>query len=310
LVVCADPELLSWCVSVTIRTVLGDISPGELGVCDAHDHLFLRSPMLPGQQLDSIDAAAADLRSFARFGGKAVAQWTPFGMGRNATGLVQLSQATGVHIIAATGLHQAHHYEPAVLARIEDQLANLFINELTRDGTVRAGMIKVAGGFHELDAHARRVIAAAASAHWATNAPIAVHLEGGTAGPDVLELLCGELDVPPDRVILGHLNRSPDMGIHRYLASSGAFLAFDGPSRANHATDWLLFDSLTALAEAGHVEQVLLGGDTTTAAARGAPGMAFLLRGLRPRIEREFGPDAVTRIFIDNPARAFATEWP
>jgi predicted metal-dependent phosphotriesterase family hydrolase len=23
-----------------VRTVLGDIAPGDLGVCDAHDHLF------------------------------------------------------------------------------------------------------------------------------------------------------------------------------------------------------------------------------------------------------------------------------
>ncbi|MET0233154.1 MAG: phosphotriesterase [Kibdelosporangium sp.] len=297
-------------MSATIRTVLGDIPPRELGICDAHDHLFLRSPTLPGQQLDSIESAAADLRAFAQYGGGAVAQWTPFGLGRNASGLVRLSQATGVHIIAATGLHQAHHYDPVVLDRIMDQLANLFINELTRDGIVRAGMIKVAGGFHDLDAHARRVLTAAASAHWATNAPIAVHLEAGTAGPEVLDLLCGELDVPPDRVILGHLNRLPDLSLHRELARSGAFLAFDGPSRANHTTDSRLFECLTALAEAGHVEQLLLGADTTTAAARGAPGMAFLLRVLQPRVEREFGPDAVARIFIDNPARAFATDWP
>ena len=35
-----------------IRTVLGDIEPAELGVCDAHDHLFFASAILPGQELD------------------------------------------------------------------------------------------------------------------------------------------------------------------------------------------------------------------------------------------------------------------
>ena len=34
-----------------VRTVLGDLDPAGLGVCDAHDHLFLRSPQLPGQEL-------------------------------------------------------------------------------------------------------------------------------------------------------------------------------------------------------------------------------------------------------------------
>jgi 5-phospho-D-xylono-1,4-lactonase len=153
-------------------------------------------------------------------------------------------------------------------------------------------------------------MAAAAQAHHAPGAPVAVHHELGTAALDVVELLCGELGVPPVRVILGHLNRSPDLYVHRQLAESGAFLAFDGPSRANHATDWRLFDALAALSEAGHADQLLVGGDTTTAAARastgGGPGIPYLLRRLRPRLEHELGDDVTTKIFVHNPARAFA----
>jgi predicted metal-dependent phosphotriesterase family hydrolase len=48
-----------------IRTVLGDVSAAELGVCDAHDHLFFRSAQLAGQELDDVDAAVAELRAFA-----------------------------------------------------------------------------------------------------------------------------------------------------------------------------------------------------------------------------------------------------
>ena len=154
---------------------------------------------------------------------------------------------------------------------------------------------------------------AAAEAHHATGAPIAVHLELGTAALDVLDLLCGELGVPPAHVILGHLNRSPDQRMHRDVAKAGAFIAFDGPSRANHATDWRLLDSIVALAEAGHADQLLLGADTTTARARAAtgegPGMPFLLNGLRPRIERELGDALATKILVENPARAFAVDW-
>ena len=65
-----------------IRTVLGDVSAAELGVCDAHDHLFFRSAQLAGQELDDADAAAAELRAFATLGGQAVVQWTSFGRGR------------------------------------------------------------------------------------------------------------------------------------------------------------------------------------------------------------------------------------
>ncbi|MHB9849250.1 phosphotriesterase family protein [Streptomyces krungchingensis] len=299
----------------TVRTVLGDVRPEDLGVCDAHDHLFFASPQLPGQELNDASAARAELAAFRDTGGAAVVQWTPYGLGRRAADLPLLARDTGVHVVAATGLHQAVHYRPELLAELRGRLAEVFVAELSSGiGTsgVRAGLIKVAGGFHALDAHARWTMGAAAEAHHATGAPIAVHLELGTGALDVLDLLCGELEVPPDRVVLGHLNRSPDVVVQREAAGSGAFLAFDGPSRTHHATDWAMPDALRALAEAGFGHRLLLGGDTTTAAARsvdGGPGMPYLLRRVRPRLELAVGKDLVDRILTENPARAFATAW-
>ncbi|MGW1838276.1 phosphotriesterase family protein [Streptomyces sp. NPDC002067] len=302
--------------AAAVRTVLGDITPEALGVCDAHDHLFLRSPQLPGQELSDPEAAAAELAAFRAAGGTAVVQWTPYGMGRGAAGLPRLARESGVHIVAATGLHQAVHYAPELPARASTDLAGLFVAELTEgigDTGVRAGMIKVAGGFHGLDAHARRTMTAAAEAQHATGAVIGVHLEAGTAAEDVIELLCGERNVPPGRVILGHLNRSPDPGTLRRAAETGAFLAFDGPSRAHHATDWRLPGALRELADAGYGAQLLLGGDTTTAGARsvnGGPGMPHLLRRQRPWLAEVLGAELVTRMLTVNAARAFAAVWP
>ncbi|MFH8486866.1 phosphotriesterase [Streptomyces longisporoflavus] len=299
-----------------MRTVLGDAEPSELGICDAHDHLFLSSPQLAGQELDSVKSAARELAAFRTAGGESLIQWTPHGMGRGVGYLAELSRASGVRIVAATGLHQAVHYTPELLDRLRTGgLAELFVRELAEgiaDTGVRAGLIKVAGGFHGLDAHARWTMRAAAEAHHATGAPIAVHLELGTGALDVLDLLCGELDVPPDRLILGHLNRSPDLTIHHQVAEAGAYLAFDGPSRAHHATDWRMPEAVRSLAEAGFAGQLLLGGDTTTSGARavnGGPGLPYLLRGLRPRLELAVGKDVVERMFTENPGRAFAVEW-
>ncbi|WP_329549239.1 phosphotriesterase [Streptomyces sp. NBC_01356] len=298
-----------------VRTVLGDTLPEDLGVCDAHDHLFLRSPLLAGQELDDTSAARAELTAFREAGGGTVAQWTPYGMGRRAADLPLLSRDTGIHVIAATGLHQAAHYAPELLTELRGRLAEVFVSELTTGigaSGVRAGLIKVAGGFHALDAHARRTMAAAAEAHHATGAPIGVHLELGTGALDVLDLLCGELGVPPHRVILGHLNRSPDFVTQRQAAESGAYLAFDGPSRANHATDWRMPDAVHALADAGHGDRLLLGGDTTTAAAcsaNGGPGMPYLLRRVRPRLELALGDGLVEQMLSANPGRAFAVDW-
>ncbi|MGW1895444.1 phosphotriesterase family protein [Streptomyces sp. NPDC002004] len=301
----------------TVRTVQGDVPPEALGPWDAHDHLFLSSPQLPGQELDDPVAAEAELRAFRAAGGATVAQWTPHGMGRHAGELPRLAQATGVRLVAATGLHQAAHYPPELLGRLRpgSRLAELFVRELDHgigDSGVRAGLIKVAGGFHTIDAHARWTMDAAADAHRATGAAIAVHLELGTGALDVLDLLCGELGVEPDRVVLGHLNRFPDPDVHRQAADAGAYLAFDGPSRAHHATDWRMPDAMRDLADAGFGDRLLLGGDTTTAAARsvtGGPGMPYLLHRVRPRLERALGKDLVERILLVNPGRAFAAPW-
>ncbi|MFJ9265092.1 phosphotriesterase [Streptomyces bacillaris] len=306
-----------------VRTVLGDVPADELGICDAHDHLFLRSPRLPGQELDDPGRAAGQLAAFRELGGGTVVQWTPYGMGRRAAELAALSASAGVHVVAATGLHQAAHYAPEVLHRLGHshpgapaspaptflpdpaRLSDLFVAELTEgigESGVRAGMIKVAGAFHGVDAHARRTMAAAAEAHRRTGAPIGVHLELGTGALDVLDLLCGELEVAPGRVLLGHLGRCPDVGVQREAGRAGAFLAFDGPSRANHATDWRLPDQLVALAEAGLGGQLLLGGDTTVPET---PGMPYLLRRVRPRLEEALGKELLDTVLTTNPARAF-----
>ncbi|GAQ56426.1 hypothetical protein a10_06281 [Streptomyces acidiscabies] len=300
----------------TVRTVLGDVPPEQLGICDAHDHLFLSSPILPGQELHSPSAARAELAAFRELGGGAVMQWTPYRMGRRAADLPSLARESGVYVVAATGLHQARHYDEGVVEEVRGaRLAEVFVAELTVGigaSGVRAGFVKVAGGFHGLDAHARWTMAAAAEAHHATGAPVAVHLELGTGALDVLDLLCGELGVAPESVVLGHLNRSPDFLTHRHIAESGCYLAFDGPSHANHATDWRMPDAVLALVEGGFGDRVLLGGDTTTAGARsvnGGPGMPYLLRRVRERLVAVVGEGVVGRMLTENAGRAFSVAW-
>jgi phosphotriesterase-related protein len=298
-----------------VRTVLGDVAASDLGVTDSHDHLFFRSALLAGQELDDPDAAVREAKDFAAVGGRTIVQWTPYGLGRGAEWLAKVSEEAGVQIVAATGFHRAEHYAAEVVERVRPGLAELFVDELTvgiGETGVKAGMIKVAGGFHVLDEHATYVLRAAAEAHKATGAPIGVHHELGS-GPDAVLDLLTEQGVPPARVILGHLNRFPDHELHLELAARGAFLAFDGPSRANNATDPHLFECLAALVDAGYAGQLLLGGDTTTARARAAtgegPGMPYLLTGIRPRLIRRFGEEFATQVFVSNPASAFAAAW-
>ena len=114
-----------------IRTVLNDLLPDALGVCDAHDHLFFRSALLSGQELNDEAAALAEVRAFADAGGQAIVQWTPYGLGRRAELLPGISTSTGVSLIAATGLHRREHYPDGFVDEVRDQLAEIFVRELT-----------------------------------------------------------------------------------------------------------------------------------------------------------------------------------
>ncbi|MGW1552292.1 phosphotriesterase family protein [Streptomyces sp. NPDC002346] len=112
------PRLRSPAVVATVRAVLGDVPAGELGVCDAHGHLFLCRPALPGQELDDPDRAADRLRAFRGLGGRSVVQWTPYGMGRGADTLAEPARSTDTHQVAATGLHQVTYHSTKLLDRI------------------------------------------------------------------------------------------------------------------------------------------------------------------------------------------------
>nr|WP_223243447.1 phosphotriesterase [Streptomyces sp. CBMA123] len=295
---------------------MGDLAPAELGVTDSHDHLFIRSPLLPGQELDDPAAAEEVLRAYAAAGGRTFVQWTPWGMGRGADVLAALSRATGVHVVAATGTHQAAHYPeddrsgPTPSA----DLAERFVTELTTglpgapEG-VRPGLIKIADDAGPLTAHTRRTTAAAAEAHHATGAPIAVHLEPDGDPHGVLRRLHGRHGVSPDRIVLGHLTRFTDRAVHRSLAAEGVFLALDSPSRIGHPADLQAFDVIADLVDAGHADRLLLGADTTTRTARAVGGPARLLTDLAPRLARTFGPELPDRLLVANPATALAADW-
>jgi phosphotriesterase-related protein len=71
-------------------------------------------------------------------------------------------------------------------------------------------------------------------------------------------------------------------------------------------------DALRALADAGFGDRLLLGGDTVVAGARsvdGGPGMPYLLRRVRPRLDAALDADLVDRILTEHPGRAFAVDW-
>jgi phosphotriesterase-related protein len=291
---------------VIVRTVLGDIPPETLGPTDAHEHLFLVTPAQPGDEFDDVERSGEEAATLVVAGARALVDWTPIGLGRNLDGLARISRDTGLHIVAATGLHRDPHYAggDALRSASEAELADRFAAELDR-----CGIVKVGAGYHALSAFEARAIAAAAQAHVRVGAPVCVHTEHGTMGLQLVERLQRD-GVPAESVVLAHLDRNPDAGEHAETAAAGAWLQFDGPGRTKYWPDSTILQLIADLAARGHANRILLGGDTGRAsmmrAYGGGPGLDYLFARFRPRLERELGTGLAEQIFVHNPARAFA----
>src|SRR4051812_41588008 len=93
-----------------VLTVDGLVDAAELGVTDSHDHLFLRSPALAGQEIEDPDKTIEEVRDAQSTGLHSIVELTPIGLGRQPHLMRRVASETGVRIVAATGFHRDAHY--------------------------------------------------------------------------------------------------------------------------------------------------------------------------------------------------------
>jgi phosphotriesterase-related protein len=72
----------------------------------------------------------------------------------------------------------------------------------------------------------------------------------------------------------------------------------------------VILELIADLAARGFADKILVGGDTGRAsmmrAYQGGPGLDYVFRRFKPRLERKLGLALSDRIFVRNPAQAFA----
>jgi predicted metal-dependent phosphotriesterase family hydrolase len=311
-----------------VRTVLGDIAPGDLGVTYSHEHLVIDggSPvaMNPDFDLGDVDRMAPEVQAAVALGLRAVVDAMPCDCGRNAVKLAELSRRTGIHIVAPTGLHHERYYGPDHWSVTEpvEAIAERFVLDLTdgidandyagpevRRTPHRAGVIKVAGSAGGPSARDARVFEAAAEAHHRTGAPILTHCEAGTGALEQVALL-EDLGVDPSHVALSHVDKVVDRGYLQAVLETGAFAELDGSFRWGDGDNGTL-RLLGWAVEDGLIGGILLGMDAARqgyyAVYGGSPGLSWLLDGFTAAMEGAgIGADVRHRLFVDNPARAFA----
>jgi predicted metal-dependent phosphotriesterase family hydrolase len=282
-----------------VTTVLGSVDASALGVVDAHDHVWIEAvpgALEPGPTLADKESIAQELREFRATGGGAIVDCQPLGCGRNGNVLAELSRASGVALVACTGFHRRRYYAPddSIWKLDAAAAASTFITELrqgmletrTMEVPARAGFVKAACET-TLDETPRHLLEGAAHAARLTGSALAVHTERGEAAEEIVGLLA-DAGLEPRRVILCHMDKRPDFGLHRELAQAGVLLEYDTFFRPKYDPETNLWPLIVRMAEEGFDDSVALATDMADPAQwaySGGPGIASLPGTIRARLQ-------------------------
>jgi len=298
-------------------TVQGPIDAETMGFTQPHEHVLLDLFDMKGSYdgiLEDRGLATEEVQAYRDAGGRTIVDTTSMGIGRDPEGLVEVSRATGVNIVMGTGWYRETVYPRVVLESPARVLAEILIREIevgVGETGIRAGVIGELGTerYHITPAQ-ERVFRAAALASVATGTTITTHTSHyGELGLDQVALLMGE-GVPAERIVIGHMGDRRGLDIERPVLDTGVFLEIDHVGFAEYQTDDRRADHVAALVRDGFTDQLLVSSDVcfrTHLHVYGGRGYDHLIERFLPKLrDRGVSEEAIRRITVDNPWRAFA----
>lgn len=314
-----------------VNTVLGPIAASELGVVAVHEALL---SVLPGAQyapdisMDRVEifaALAAKLADFREQGGRSIVDSTGMFHGRDLKLYEALSRATGVHIIASTGLGpeeelggyfltpQTNPPTPWPAEKFSDLLSKEILDGMVIPRVERraaAGIVTTAADRAGMTPTEESLFRGSATAAKTTGVPLSIRF-----GVDVLhdlDLVLAE-GLAADRVLVGDLDRVDAAAFALDVAGRGAFVGIDhvGLNKdAGYLNDQDRVELVLALVAAGQTDKIILSGNSI-GVAKGVDEYhlpySYVLVTFIPLLKAAgLSDDDAQRILVDNP-RALLT---
>ena len=253
-------------------TVLGPLAYDRLGITDAHNHVWIDP--VPGSEpgapvLNQFNPILMELGEYRNQGGGTILDCQPQGCGRDGRQLLALSEQSGVNLIACTGFHRKKYYaqDHWLWTASAEQVCDFLCSELEQGLMetletglpVRAGFIKIAieSVWAECPLAA---VEGAAQAALKSQALIEIHTEKGALAEEAC-VYFNDMGLSPTQLVLCHMDKRPDAGLHKELARLGVLLEYDTFYRPKYnpaANLWPLIEQMTG---AGFAERVVLATD-------------------------------------------------
>lgn len=267
-------------MSKKVETVTGPISVDQLGKTLIHEHFIFGYPGFQGDvtlggfnKEEAMEYSIGIARLMMSHGVKTVVDPTPNECGRDQLFLKELSEATGLQIICATGYYYEGEGAPpyfkfrAGLGTAEQDIYEMFIKEITEGiaGTgIKPGIIKLASSKDEITPYESMFFRAAAKVQQETGIVLLTHTQEGTMGPEQAEMLI-ELGADPNKIIIGHMCGNTNPEYHKAVMDQGVRIGFDRfgiQGLVGAPFDQERVETLLSLLEDGYENQILLAHDS------------------------------------------------
>jgi phosphotriesterase-related protein len=220
----------------SVETVNGRIDAAELGLTLIHEHFFssdeavsVQWPHVRDREQEhqlALESAAA----VKSHGVRTVVEPTAMLLGRDVEASKRVADATGLQIVACTGIYTYDHLPQFLLNRSEDFIAGLFVHDIERgiQGTgIKAAFIKCAADEPGVNERIEKIHRAAARASNRTGAPIMAHSRpASNTGPRQAEILLEE-GVPADKIQIAHTGDTDDLDYIERLLETGVWIGMD-----------------------------------------------------------------------------------
>ena len=360
-----------------VMTVLGPIDPSELGLTSMHEHIMCdgsaarlgfedRLPRdLPvrvddkvslenvgllrrnfiltwdGLRIDDETTVTQEVMDFKASGGRTILEMSVPGLRLDVPAIQRISRASGVHVVATTGLYVESSWPPRYRCMSIDQYVDHMLREVDQGidaSGIKAGHLKAA--VSTLTEQEEKMLRAVARVALATGLSVTIH-PGifsviGADGRRIVKILREE-GVDLSRVIIAHtqvfffehsiktLIQDPGawglrLDYAKELLDAGVNLSVDcfGESYDaefrdwTYGTDWQRLAGLVALVRAGYSRQIVLGTDTwlkIQLRRYGGDGYCRLTKYVLPTLQEIGVSDYDSRqMMVENPARLLARE--
>lgn len=355
-----------------IMTVTGPIAPEKLGFASMHEHVLINgrvfreryeaflpedAPVKPDDPIclenlgylkhmfilswdtilnTDVDLLSSELSAFKAEGGSAVVDMSVPGIRFDPMKTREVSEKSGVHIVASTGLYAADSWPEKFRTMSIEEMEEYMSREIEDgiEGTpVKPGHVKVAVDVIDSDLEVQALRAGARVAN-RYGLPMSVH-QGMELGPEACDKIIGILEeeqVDPTRVVIAHNDKlfaetslhtlvtQPEswtlrLDVARDLMKKGYNISIDCFGQIwdaesigiMHVHDWQRVAGVYALINEGFSSQIVLGTDTfvrLTYRKCGGEGYCRLTSYVIPTL-LSVGVDAaiIKQLTVDNPAR-------